>query len=85
MKLFHKVERVVGLGLDDVEDLGGALEAVELPVEVGALREEAVEVEVEIELALVRDALVEEPRHGSDVGEGSDVMQGLLGAEFDGG
>ena len=83
MKLFHKVERVVGLGLDDVEDLGGALEAVELPVEVGALREEAVE--VEIELALVRDALVEEPRHGSDVGEGSDVMQGLLGAEFDGG
>ena len=83
MKLFHKVERVVGLGLDDVEDLGGALEAVELPVEVGALREEAVE--VEIELALVSDALVEEPRHGSDIGEGSDVMQGLLGAEFDGG
>ncbi|KAL6182161.1 hypothetical protein ACLB2K_043584 [Fragaria x ananassa] len=40
-------EDVIGIGLDDLEDLGGLLEAGEVLVEIGALGEEAVEVEIQ--------------------------------------
>lgn len=58
-------EHVVGVGADDLEDVCGFLEGEELLVEIGALGEEGFE--VEIEAALVGDALVEEAGHGAHV------------------
>lgn len=57
---------MIGIGLDDFENVGGFLEVEEVLVEIGALGKEVVEVEVES--ALIGDALVEETRHGANVG-----------------
>ena len=76
----HVREHVVGVGVDDVKDIGGALELEEVTVEVSALREKLVE--FDIDGSLVSDALMEEARHGSDVGECTDVFDGLRRAEM---
>ena len=73
-------EHVVGVGVDDVKDVGRALELEEVTVEVSALREKLVEFDVDG--SLVSDALVEEARHGADVGEGTDEFDGLRRAEM---
>lgn len=74
-------EHVVGVGVDDVEDVGGALELEEVAVEVGALRQKLVEFNVH--RSLVSDAFVKEARHGANVGEGANVFDGLRRAEID--
>ena len=51
-----------------------------MTVEVSALREKLVEFYVNG--SLVSDALVEEARHGADVGEGTHVFDGLRRAEM---
>lgn len=75
-------EHIVCVGVDDVEDVRGALELEEMAVEVGALRQKLVEFNVH--RSLVSDAFVKEARHGANVGEGTDVLNGLRRAEIDG-
>ena len=75
-------EDVIGVRSDDGEDLGGFEEGGEMLVEVGALREEGFEVDVE--RTLVSDAFMEEAGHCSDVCEGPDLGKGIGGSEIDG-
>lgn len=74
---------MVGVSLDDVEDVGGLLEVEELLVEIRALSEEAIE--LQIQSSLISNALVEKTRHGTNVGEATHVVECLDGAEVYGG
>lgn len=66
---------MIGVRSDDGEDLGRFEEREKVFVEVGALREEGFEVDVE--RALVGDAFVEEACHRADVGEGAYLGEGF--------
>ena len=66
IKRGHVGEHVRRVGRDYIEYHRRFLEVEELLVQIGALREEVVKVEVQG--ALVRYALVEESGHGSDIG-----------------
>ena len=83
IKRGHVGEHVLRVGRDYIEYLRRFLEVEELLVQIGALREEVVKVEVQ--WALVRYALVEESGHGSDIGECPNVVHRLRRTEIDGG